>query len=114
VLGGCLITEKQVEAALDYIRDNASEYAKAKSERVYLEQFRKSKKAILMNQVEGAEHVRASYAYAHPEYLEIIEGLRQAVEIEEKLKWIIEAARIKVDVWRTQAANNRMIDGAHR
>jgi len=31
--------------ALDFIRDNAQPYANAKAQRVYLENFRKSKKA---------------------------------------------------------------------
>jgi hypothetical protein len=34
--------------AVDFIFKNASSYAKAKAERVYLEEFRKTKKAILM------------------------------------------------------------------
>ena len=109
-----MITEDQVEAALNYIRDMSPEYAKAKANRVYLEQFRKSKKAILMNQKDGPEHVRASYAYSHPDYLEVLDGLRTAVETEEEIKWRIVAAQLKSEVWRTQQANNRNVDKAHR
>ena len=36
--------------AVDYIIANAKKFAKAKAERVYLEEYRKSLKAILMKQ----------------------------------------------------------------
>lgn len=102
-----MITDDQAEKAVDYLRDKSGEYAQAKAERAYLEQFRKSKKAILMNQVEGPEHVKAAYAYAHHEYLEVLEGYRAAVEQEESLKWMLTAAQTKFECWRTQQANNR-------
>jgi len=37
-------------AAVDFLLKNAGLFAKAKSERVYLEEFRKSKKALLMQE----------------------------------------------------------------
>jgi hypothetical protein len=39
--------------------------------------------------------------------LELIRGLQAAVEIEEKLKWDITAAELRVEIWRTEQANNR-------
>lgn len=102
-----MIQENQVEAALDYIRDNASKYADAKANRIYLEQFRKSKKAILIQETQGTVQDRESYAYSHPEYQELLEGLKQAVAEEEKLKWMLIAAQTKIDVWRTQEASKR-------
>ena len=46
-------------------------------------------------------------AYAHPEMVELLKGLQAAVEIEEKLKWDITAAEMRVEIWRTEQANNR-------
>jgi hypothetical protein len=46
-------------------------------------------------------------AYAHPEYRELLEGLRAAIEREEKLRWDLVAAQARVDVWRSQEASNR-------
>ena len=41
--------------AVDYIIKHARQFADAKAQRVYLEEFRKSKKALLMKQsIEGA------------------------------------------------------------
>ena len=109
-----MIKQEEVEKAAAYLRDHAGEYAKAKAERIYLQEFRKSSKAMLMNEKAGeAEHVRSSYAYAHKDYQELLEGYRAAIEVEEKLNWMMKAATIKVDIWRTEQANNRRIDGAH-
>ena len=102
--------------AVDYIIKNAPAYAKAKSDRVYLEEFRKSKKALLMKDAlkQGIEAANAQEreAYANPEYIELLEGLAAAIEKEETLKWLIEAARMKTDIWRTEQANNRFTDKA--
>ena len=42
---------EDIEKALDFIRDSSNDFAKAKANRIHLEQFRKSKKALLMNQL---------------------------------------------------------------
>ena len=101
--------------AVDYLLANAGKFAKAKSERVYLEEFRKSKKAILMSQSTlEAANAREQYAYSHPEYLLLLDGLRAAVEVEEKLRWDLIAAQARVEIWRTEQANNRNQDRTMR
>ena len=102
--------------AIDYILTNRKEYAKAKADRVRLEEFRKSKKAILMTEAmkTGIEAANAQerYAYAHPDYIALLDGLAAAVETEEFFKWGMEAARMRVDVWRSEEASNRLTDKA--
>ena len=94
--------------AIDYIIASAGKFAKAKADRVFIEEFRKSKKALLMAESdESAANAREQYAYAHPDYIELIKGLREAVEIEETLKWSLTAAQLRVDVWRSEEASNR-------
>lgn len=103
---------KDIEHTLTFLRNNAEAYAKAKSERVYLEQFRKSKKALLCIEAQksglktGQE--REAYAYSHKDYIELLEGLKVAVEEEERLKLMVESARLRVEVWRTENANARV------
>jgi hypothetical protein len=94
--------------AIDYILKNSEQFARAKAERIYLEEFRKSKKALLM-QKHREESIGAQEreAYAHPEYKELLEGLREAIEREEKLRWDLVAAQARVDVWRSLEASNR-------
>ena len=95
--------------AVDYIIKHARQFADAKAQRVYLEEFRKSKKALLMKQsIEGALGAQERDAYAHAEYVELLKGLRDAVAIEEKLRWDLIAAQARVDIWRTEQANLRL------
>ena len=97
--------------AIDYIIANAPKYAKAKSERIYLEEFRKTKKALLMNDAMqmGYESAVAQEreAYAHPEYQELLRGLAVAIEQEESLRFMLKAAEMRAEVWRTESANER-------
>jgi hypothetical protein len=95
--------------AVDYIIKHAKQFADAKAQRVFLEEFRKSKKALLMKQsIEGALGAQERDAYAHAEYVELLKGLKEAVAIEEKLRWDLIAAQARVDIWRTEQANLRL------
>ena len=101
--------------AVEYIMKHSAEFAKAKAERVYIENYLRSKKSLIMAQakattISGAE----AEAYAHPEYTGLLEGLKEAVEAEEKLKWMLTAAQLKVEIWRSQEATNRAIDSNAR
>lgn len=106
------------EDAAQTIRDKAPAYGEAKAQRVYLDEFRKSKKALLMkNALEmgyEAANAQEREAYADPAYLQLLKGLAAAIEKEETLRWEIEAARLDVEIWRTREATNRMQDRAHQ
>ena len=100
-----------IEALFQGWRDSVGDAAKAKANVVYLTEFRKSKKAILMQEAElnglktGQE--RESYAYAHPEYLELLKGLKVAVEQHENLRNRMIIAQSRIDIYRTQEASKR-------
>jgi hypothetical protein len=101
--------------AVDYIIKNAERFAQAKAARIYLEGFAKTKKALLMAQSDDkAANAREQYAYAHIEYQQLLEGLKAAIEVEETLKWHMEAARMRVDIWRSTEASNRNIERVTR
>lgn len=97
---------------LDFIRDNAQQYAQAKANRVYLEEFRKSKKSLLMKQAEANGHNAVSAqereAYADVGYIQHLEGLKEAVANEEQLRWMMIAAQAKIEVWRTLESTRRI------
>lgn len=95
--------------AIQYIIDTAPLYAKAKADRMYLEEFRKSRKAQLMvNSRLEALGKQEAYAYAHQDYIEILEGIRQAVETEEKYRWLMTAAQARIECWRTEMFSARI------
>lgn len=100
--------ERDPHKAVDYIIANANKFAKAKAERVYLEEYRKSLKALLMKRsLEEAIGAQEREAYAHQEYRDLLQGLKGAVEVEEKLRWDLIAAQARVEIWRTEQANLR-------
>jgi len=101
--------EIDIFKVLDFIRDNAPKYGAAKGNRVALEEGRKSLKARLMKRhIDLPVTAQEREAYADPAYQELIDGLGPAVEAEETLRWMLEAARIKAEVWRTMQANSRI------
>lgn len=102
------ITDEEVDKALDYLRDQASVAAAARATRLYLEDYSKALKALLMQHrpldTLGAQE---RYAYAHSDYTKHLEALRDAVEQDEKYRFLIDAAKVKLEIWRSQQANER-------
>jgi hypothetical protein len=93
----------------------APRLAKAKAERVYMDEYRKSLKALLMKSSgEKTSAAQETEAYAHPDYIKHLAGLQAAVEAEETMKWQMVATEAAVEVWRSQEASNRSIDRAAR
>ena len=105
------------ENSAELIRELAPAYGKAKSQRVYLEEFKSSKKAMLMKDcmAMGVEAANAQEreARADPEFVALLKGLAAAVENEETLRWQLEAARLEIEIWRTRQATERMIVRSH-
>lgn len=101
----------RAEQRLGELRQMSEEFAKAYAERNYLEEMKKSKLAILMKRAEMDGHKTAAAqereARADAEYLSLLEGLKVATEISEKLRWHLEVAKLGVAVWQTQQANER-------
>jgi hypothetical protein len=105
--------ETDANEAIDFIYRNATPFARAKATRVYLEEYRKSKKAILMqSSPESSAVAQERDAYAHADYLALLDGLRAAVEIEEALRWQMVAAQARIDVWRSEESSARFIQKA--
>ena len=102
---------KDPHEAIDYIIRNSKLYAKAKAKVTYLTEFRKTKKALcFQSSMKTTMAEKEADAYAHPEYQAVLEGLREAVERAETLRWMLIAAQARVDVWRSQEASNRFVD----
>ena len=93
---------------LEYIKNTAQKYAKAKAERMYVEEYRKTLKAKIMSE-DKSQPVNAQErnAYSHPSYEQHLLAIKEAVEIEEELRWKLIAAQAMVEVWRSLSANQR-------
>ena len=101
----------RAEKLLQGYRESVKPYAIARSERVYLEHFRKSKKAALMVEAEqaGIKTVseRECYAYAHEDYIQLLVALSAATEKEAYHGGIIEGCKLAVSLYQTQKADER-------
>lgn len=107
--------EKDINDAVDYLFTHGKKYAEAKAHRVYLEEYRKSQKAMLMKSAmaDGRAKTAAAAeieAYSDAAYISVLEGLEAAVEREEELRWALIAAQARIDVWRSTEASNRVMD----
>lgn len=95
----------EIERALHFLKSTAAQYAKAKAECVYLTEFRKSKKAILIREAESkgikTGQERESYAYSHNEYIQLLKGLKVATEESERLRLLVKSAGVQIDIWKT-------------
>ena len=87
-------------------------FAKAKAECEYLKHFRKSKLAILKAQYLQEDSRRSNVACedlarANPEYLEILNGLKVAIEESEAAFYELKTSHAGINVWQTQRADER-------
>jgi hypothetical protein len=112
------MTEKRIDPndAVDFMYNHAVDYAQAKANRFYSEEYRKTIKAELMKDAmqAGFEAVNAQEreAYSHPKYKAHLEVIKTAMATEEMLRWQLVSAQARVEVWRTQCANDRAMDKA--
>ena len=106
------------EQSAQSIREKAPAYGVAKAQRVYLEEFRKSKKALLMKESLSmgyeAANAQEREAYADPSYQQLLKGLAAAIEQEETLRWELESYRLDIEIWRSREATNRNQDRSHQ
>ena len=104
-------SDETIERRMQELRELSKDFAKAKAQQSYLDEFKKSKLAMLMKIAEKEGHTsnaaQEREARAHPDYLELLEGLRDATERSESLRWQLQIAEIGAEVWRTQEANRR-------
>lgn len=109
------MSDKSINDAVDFLYTHGAKFAEAKAHRVYLEEFRKSKKAILMKAALADGRAKSSAAaemeaYADATYIELLEGLKAATASEEALRWGLISAQARIEVYRTQSANDRAMD----
>jgi hypothetical protein len=103
-----MIEEEEIERALHWLVNNATPAAKARANRIYMDEYRKHLKARLMkacNEETAAAQERE--AYASQEYVDHLKVLREAVMEDERYRWLTVAAEAKIECWRSEQANAR-------
>lgn len=96
-------------AAAEFIQANAEKMAKAKAERVYVSEYKDSLKAILMKEINGDSSIaqQSREALADQRYLDVLKAMKEAVVIEETLRWKFVAAQAKIEIWRSFESSRR-------
>lgn len=103
-----MITETQVDAAVEHLRKSAEEAAQARANVRYLEAYLKTLKAQLKAQQVGLSNAAAEdVALCDPSYTEALNGYREAVKQDAFFTFKREAAAALIEAWRTQQANAR-------
>ena len=99
------------QTSLQAMHDTGPKLAKARAERCYMEEYRKSLKALLMREhTDKPVAAQEREAYAADTYLTHLKALALAVEQEETLRWRMVTAQTSVEIWRSQEASNRAMD----
>jgi len=103
-----MISDEQLERALDYLRDTAEAAAQKRADRLYLDDYTRVLRATVMAE-HLAEPVNAQERYAHCDirYRNHLEALKIAIFEDEKARFLREAAAVKISVWQSQGANER-------
>jgi hypothetical protein len=105
------MSEYDPHEAINYIYMNAPEYAKAKGQLAQLETYKSSVKAIMMKKSsEQSLGGQEREAYASQDYQDLCVAIGKATEDAEKLKWQLEAAKMRFQAWQTESANNRQLE----
>jgi hypothetical protein len=99
------------ETRFQQLEELALQFAEAQANAEHLGEFRKSKKALLMKEAEVSGIKTAAIqerdAYAHQDYIKLLDGLKAATERALSCKWRLELARMRFEWARTKAANRR-------
>ena len=103
-----MISDEALDKALDYLRDSAPQAAQARANRLHLDDYSRVLKATIMAE-HLAEPVNAQerWAYSDIRYRNHLEGLKVAIFEDEKHRFLREAASAKIEIWRSEQANQR-------
>src|SRR5690349_15930677 len=103
-----LVSDADVEKALDWLRDNAAEIGKAKTEAVKHDHMLKATRAMAMK-LSGETSLGAQEreALCSEQYTDAIERAANAAGKYEEMRALREAAALKIETWRSASANYR-------
>ena len=104
-----MITESQVQAALNWMLENEDSLAVAKASYHDLDRYSKTIKAELMSKISSNMSVaaRETEALANEEYKTHLDNLRHAEEIYLKLEYGMDHKKLVCQLWQTISANKR-------
>lgn len=89
--------------AIDFIKASAKQYAIAKGNAAYTDNFLKVVKSKQMNASSSSSlGQKEADAYASPDYHTAIVANQAAIEEEAHLKWLLTAAQARIEVYKVE------------
>ena len=103
-----MITDDQVEAALDYLRESSKKAAVARAQAKTLEKYVGVVEAQQKAISRGLSNAAAQdVARSSPEYKAALDGWNEAVRQDYEHTMLREAASARIEAWRTMSSNER-------
>ena len=107
-MGDVIVTDAEVEMALDWLRDNADAIGEAKRAAVKADHMLKHTKAVVMGfHKDLPVSAQEREAFASDAYKGAIGNAARTAAEYEKMRALREAAALKIEVWRSASANYR-------
>lgn len=104
-----MITDDQVELAIEYLRDSAKSAAIARSQAKTMDKYLGVVEAQQKALLSGLSNAAAQdAARASPEYRQALEGWKEAVRQDCEHTMLREAASSRIEAWRTMSSNARV------
>ena len=105
-----IVTDEELEKALDWLRDSAMEMGRVKARYVKAQKMTEHTEAIMfLKSDQSSDMKRRADARSNARYLEcIVEEAEAAGELE-KMKALREAAALRIETWRSEQANYRAL-----
>lgn len=102
------ISDEEVDRALAFLRDSAGELGQAVAHSIRAEKMVGHTEALLFAAAEGGSaEARKAAARSDPRYVKAIEEAAHWAGERAKLYGLREAASMRIEAWRSQAANFR-------
>ena len=103
-----LVSEAEVQKALDWLRDNAAEIGRTKREAVKHDHMLKATRAMAMKlSGESSLGAQEREALCSEQYTDAIDRAADAAGKYEEMRALREAAALKIEAWRTASSNYR-------
>lgn len=105
-----MITDDQVEAALEYLRDSAKPASVARAQAKTLEKYLgvvEAQQKVIHGKDGRSNAASQDLARASPEFRQALDGWEEAVRRDGEYTMLREAASSRIEAWRTMCSNAR-------
>ena len=104
-----MISEKEIEDALQKIEETAPQYATAKAASFQSQEWKKTQRSLLYSKAIGKTVADKEHWVAIQNEVRMAnEVLRRPFRNEERLRWELKQAELRIEIWRTQQASARL------